>query len=287
MRGGSGRSNVSFLASPPSIGLNQPVLTYYLADDVDQLHVDVLDASGEIVRTLGERGGLPVTAGIHQVSWNLRRRGPRSLGSGRPTPGAVVAPARYQLRLTATTAGGVPVESSAPLEVQIDPRVSEAGITVADLEAQVELANQISEAINTLRDRVLTIRGQREQVDSLLERPALGETLLADARAVQEEMTAIEGLLLQTEEGKVGAELEPQLQSQMTYLYGMVSSADQRPGQDAYDRFRDVKAELDELLERLTTLQTGALANLNRALADAAVPAIAPATSRGETGGRD
>jgi hypothetical protein len=91
---------------------------------------------------------------------------------------------------------------------------------------------------------------------------------------VRAQLGEIEALLVQVEEGKVGAELEPQLDDQLGYLYGMISSADQRPGQDAYDRFADVERELAGHLAALDRLRERELAELNRLAADRAVPAI-------------
>jgi len=37
------------------------------------------------------------------------------------------------------------------------------------------------------------------------------------------------------------------LQSQTGYLGSMIGRADQRPGQDAYDRFEELKAKFEEI----------------------------------------
>ena len=41
---------------------------------------------------------------------------------------------------------------------------------------------------------------------------------------------------------------------QLQYLYSMLQSADQKPGQDAYDRLNTLKTELEEHKTRLERL---------------------------------
>jgi len=185
-----------------------------------------------------------------------------------------VLPGRYQVRLAAGD-----WSQTAELEVLPDPRVTAAGIAVEDLEAQVALQTSVRDAIDRLRGTVRAIRGLREQTDDLRSRARAAKLdedgeLAALAERVRTALSEIEGLLVQVEEGKVGLELEPQLDGQLTYLYGMITSADQRPGQDAYDRFDDAEEELSSHLAALDRLRQGELAELNRLADERGVPAI-------------
>ena len=56
------------------------------------------------------------------------------------------------------------------------------------------------------------IRSARTKLDSLAS--ANGE--IADMKTVKAKLTEIENALIQTQEGKVGAQLKPKLQSQLT-----------------------------------------------------------------------
>jgi hypothetical protein len=47
---------------------------------------------------------------------------------------------------------------------------------------------------------------------------------------------------------------EPQLQGNITYLYGMTNGADQKIGRDAIQRYRTLRAELDVQLAALNRL---------------------------------
>jgi hypothetical protein len=83
---------------------------------------------------------------------------------------------------------------------------------------------------------------------------------------VRDELDRLENELIQTGEGKVGAELKPRLMRQLTYLYGMMTTADQRPGEDAYQRFDDIEAELARHRADLETLLNEGLSLLNAGL---------------------
>jgi len=47
-----------------------------------------------------------------------------------------------------------------------------------------------------------------------------------------------------------GSYPRPMLVSQIQYLYGMTTRADQLPGRDAYVRYEELKGQLGELRER-------------------------------------
>jgi photosystem II stability/assembly factor-like uncharacterized protein len=276
-------------------------LDYRLAADVESLRLEILDAQGTAIRSFDGRvaegedrepamGGPPfprsrasralaVEGGSHRFVWDLRLEGPRPLSSrpgsgGAGGGGPMVLPGVYTVRLAAGD-----WSQTTGLEVLADPRLSAAGIGPEDLAAQLELQLAVREAIERLRQSVRMIRRLRDETDQLAERARAAQLdadgeLGALARQVRAQLGEIEALLVQVEEGKVGAELEPQLDDQLGYLYGMISSADQRPGQDAYDRFADVERELAGHLAALDRLRERELAELNRLAADRAVPAI-------------
>ena len=274
---------------------------YALREPESTLRLEILDCGGEVLRTFesppatgsggagataGEQGmrapragaappALATTAGLHRFVWDLRLDGPRALGSGNAGTGPIVAPGCYQLRLS-----GSDWSATQPLELRIDPRAAAEGVTQEDLEAQLALSVQIRDAIDELRGAVERARKLRSRVADRRAQAVEGgfatdeAPLVTQARAIETRLVEIEGLLVQTAEGKVGAELEPQLDDQLDYLYGMLQGADQRPGHDAFERYEDVRRELDSQLQALEALVTGELAAWNRAVAEAGVPAV-------------
>ena len=71
----------------------------------------------------------------------------------------------------------------------------------------------------------------------------------------------IENELIQTQKGKIGAQLKPKLMRQLTYLYGMLNRADQKPGEDAYLRLTDIESLLNEHLAAIASLVAAERAN--------------------------
>jgi photosystem II stability/assembly factor-like uncharacterized protein len=132
------------------------LLSYYLAKPVLRpASIEILDASGSIVRTLTG----PNRPGINRVSWNLTESPPEPWRSARewnqgPADGAAVVPGTYTLRLRA---GDRALEQT--LVVKADPR---ATWTQADLMARRDFVrgllaqlNDIDKALNDLDGRAM------------------------------------------------------------------------------------------------------------------------------------
>ncbi len=254
-------------------------IVYRLGQKADRLELEVLDADGEVVRQFvaaaKSNGPLHRAPGVHDMYWDLRAEAPRTLTGRGNVRGPKVVPGRYTVRLTALS-DGQETSREVPLEVRLDPRVEDAGVTLLDLQAQYELSLRVRDAMDLLRREAAAIEFQQQQIDLVLERDGIAAAVVTEARSLREALEGVRGLLLQTQEGKVGAELEPQLEGQLTYLYGMLGRADQRPGADAEIRLADIEEELGGVLVQLAAIRDGRLAQLNRMLAEAEVPVISP-----------
>lgn len=139
----------------------------------------------------------------------------------------MAVPGSYRVRLTA---GGVTLER--PREVLIDPRVDAAGVTQADLEAQ--LAHNLE-----VRDLVSSFMGGLARVDTLL--------------AVAEGDPKARYAALRAEVVTDNADSYPTrlLDSQLSYLASMTTVADQAPGRDAVERLAQLRALVEAWLERV------------------------------------
>jgi hypothetical protein len=136
-----------------------------------------------------------------------------------------------------------------PLQLLIDPRVAAEGVTIADLRAQYELdlavratlalANHIASGIDTLRQVLAGARsGQGGAQNQTLDRIAL-------------ELDELEGRLRDAD----GSYPQPMLLNQIGYLLGMISSADQAPGEDAYVRHDELRLETEAARGALEALE--------------------------------
>ena len=221
---------------------------YYLRDEVDELRLDILDPSGEVIRTFSNTvpdeddtlpaccdwrlegastSRLPAEAGAHRFVWDLRLPGPwavRAAQSGRRGPR--VPPGRYEARLTF----GDWSETRA-FQVRLDPRVAAEGLTSSDIRAQVDLAMEARDALSEAR--LAVERMEQARVDGALGalREIYDELVTASTRYSQ-----------------------PRVVDQLEYLYSNLIVAAQRPGRDAELRYEDLRGALDEQMAALEQL---------------------------------
>jgi hypothetical protein len=162
-----------------------------------------------------------------------------------------------------------------------DPRIP--SVTVADLEAQFDLTLQIRERLTEVHDAIREIRSIREQTGDFVERTREGnhpeatvERLEELADALDEELTEIEETLIQTksESGQDPINFPPMLDDQLAYLYSHVTNSYGRPTEGAQERYRDLVAETQPLLDRLDALVQEDVAAFNEALDEAGVGAV-------------
>jgi photosystem II stability/assembly factor-like uncharacterized protein len=208
------------------------MIDYYLATAMqDGVKVEILDSRGAVVRTLPSATG---HAGLNRVTWDLRAPGPwisRSQPEGQNGP--AVVPGRYQVRLTAGS-----FTATQPLVVIEDPRVTQSGVTQADLEEQYQhnvkvrqLVSEVNQAVARIRAAQNSLRGSGD-TDKLARLNALAAKMITPAIRYS----------------------KPELQTHITYLYSMTNGPDQKIGRDAIERYGVLRKELDERIAELNAL---------------------------------
>ena len=147
------------------------------ADSTQELKLDILDASGALVRSYSSRPRpdapsgpgipparlLPAKKGMNMFAWELRTDPPpRVQGVMQPgnPQGYRVPPGTYTVRLTAFGS-----TLSQPLRVVADPRERYNDQQVA---AHVRLARQAWERVTELHNNVIDVRSVKEQVNGML-----------------------------------------------------------------------------------------------------------------------
>ena len=165
------------------------------------------------------RGGgsttLEKSAGTHRFRWDLRHTGAWDINPRRAfRNGPLAAPDRYTIRMTIDRK-----EYNQTFQLMADPRIKESGVTSQDLIEQENLALQV-------RDLLTSARKLAEEKSS----NKLAESYQA----------------LVTDDGPYP---QPMLVDQIQYLASMIDQADQLPGKDAYDRFKELKEELELLMK--------------------------------------
>jgi photosystem II stability/assembly factor-like uncharacterized protein len=244
--GRGGRGGAGSLVEFPPAGA---MITYYLAAAPGgPLTLDIVDASGKVVRTVSSepaqaptaeaapavpddpdaeggggggrgRGGggnvrLPKNAGMNRFIWDYS-----------DAAGIAVPPGQYRVRLTSGS-----WNATEPLALRIDPRVAQDGITVADLREQYE-HNARAQAMSAEVGRV-TARVQ--QARTRLRSSGAGGDSLAKVEALANKLL--------DQPVRYG---RPGLQTQIRYLAGMTTRVDQKVGRDAMERYQVLRKELD------------------------------------------
>jgi photosystem II stability/assembly factor-like uncharacterized protein len=234
-----------------------------------------------------EEEDLEVEAGMNRLVWDLRYPGPDVIEDAQfslaNTGGAVAPPGAYTVRVRAESATEA-VTQSVSLQLRTDPRVTD--VTAEDLEAQFALTMQVRDRLTEVHDAVRTIRSVREQTEALVKRAeeaehdaALVRDLRERTRAMGERLTEIEEALIQTrsETGQDPINFPPKLDDQLAYLYSHVTTSYGRPTEGARQRFEDLAAETQPLLDRLQMVLSEDVAAFNAALQ---VAGIGPVVTR-------
>ena len=227
------------------------VMDYYLGKNAEgPVKLEILDAKKTVIRSFtsermasgrsnavsppdmatgfvvaGYSDGLKKSKGLHRFEWDMRHLGPWTPSGTRSSRGAPLAsPGNYFIRLEVDGATFIQ-----PFNLLMDPRQLSAGLKPADLIAQEALSLQ-----------VVALEGEARQLNARTEEKlkstAEGHPAFAPLKNIQKS--------LNTEQGRY---MQPTLLAQISYLRSMIDQADQKPGKDAFERYRELKGVYDAL----------------------------------------
>lgn len=242
----------------PSPGMN---IDYYLADTTKELKIEIMDANGKVVQTftppkakkdtakkegvsmatgfgpVGAFTNLKTTPGHHRIRWDMRHVGPwhkQTSRSGRGGP--KLLPGTYSMKMKA---GEQSLTKS--FAIELDPRLSEAGLSQEDLVAQEELSLKIRDLLSEARKIEEELAKEKKSYEKNIKEEK-------EVDASKEAIDKIDEVKnkLTTAKGRYQI---PQLVDQLGYLYSMLLRADQAPGKDAFDRYEELKERFESLKE--------------------------------------
>jgi len=229
----------------PTAGL---VVDYYLANDAEEVQIEIRDTDQKLIRqfastspvgeatdksrdmsteytSLDYQTVLPDGSGGHRIIWDLRHAGPWSEEIGkRGSGGPLVVPGTYEVKLTAN--GSTHTQMA---EVKADPRSLAANITPEDLTAQQDLSLKVRNLLSDVRKLEYALGMREGELDSLMDSGSAKKSMKRELTSIREALEKVS-----TSEGRY---MTPMLADQTSYLYYMLGQADQRPGQDAYERY--------------------------------------------------
>ncbi len=288
--------NATLTVFEPGPGVREvqdAVIQYHLAEEVERVVIEIHDAKGMLVdRFEGtepefeaepdfswfrvRRSSVPTTArGLNRFVWSGRYQGAVGfegmiLWSARAESGPKAPPGTYQVTIEA--AG---MSETVELEWKADPRLK--GITTADLEEQFELASRIRDQTSRANEAVIRIRDVRTQLEERLEGVA-DQGLMAEGAKLIEDMTTVEEALYQT---KNRSNQDPlnfpiRLNNRLASLRRSVETGDAKPTDGAYAVYEELTGELDGHLEMLDTILGPALDGVNDQLSGAGASPVDP-----------
>ena len=279
-------------------GQNPPsgaMLYYWLGSEPEEeIVLEILDGKGNVLRTLssqkeepqapnpwrrflpdmGVSRKLSTEKGLNRYVWDLRLADAELVedavlwGMAR---GPKVPPGTYQAHLSIGD-----WSDTTSFEVLKDPRLT---TSQADFESQYELSQQIWESLTESHAAISQLRDVREQVTNLTERLEAvdqGEGLAEAAEKCKETLTGIEETIYQTqsESSQDILNFPPMLDNQLLALLDIVQSADAAPTDGAYERYRDLRAELDAVKSQLQKVMDTEVAEFSELVAGKKVPAV-------------
>ena len=236
------------------------IIDYYLPDGVEgPVRLEIVDASGDLVNayeSTDEEAGedeveedmalsqarvipdqsLSAEPGANRFRWDMTHFGAWDEDEeDRYKGGPMARPGSYTVRLTA---GGRTVDQS--LELVADPRVLAQGTTLEDIDAQVALQLVLVDLLSEVRQFQQTVE---EEHDALEERT--GE--LSQDEAAR--LLVVADVLDQVRAADI-IYPQPMLVNQVSFLYNMISRADQAPGVEAADQYATLVAWFARLKEQ-------------------------------------
>ena len=242
------------------------IIDYYLsADQSADISIKITDSQGNHVRTLSSaapeketaeggptamanirpqqaaKGDLDKSAGFHRFTWDMRHEGAWNKNASRSLRnGPLVVPGTYNITLFVNGQ-----EFSQKAEIKLDPKSAAAGMTSQIIAEQVALSLKVVALQSEAEQLLAKIGEQLEPLEAKYKKKASSRT-----KAKIDQLEKVKDML----ETSSGSYMERKLLSQISYLNRMLNRADQKPGKDAYERYDELKAELEVVKKAYSAL---------------------------------
>jgi hypothetical protein len=153
----------------------------------------------------------------------------------------MAVPGVYKVKFTAGS-----YTSTQTLTLKEDPRITADGVTTANLQEQFDHNIRVRDLVSEVNKTVARVRVARTKLtgDKLAKLNEVASHLITPAIRYS----------------------KPELQTHITYLYGMTNETDQKIGHDAVERYGVLRQELDQRNAELKLVLGDQFANLGNAL---------------------
>jgi hypothetical protein len=279
------------------VGDNPPpgaIINYYFKTaPKDEVSLDILDASGKVVRHLSSKEKkegeqppewpdrverpktIPANEGMNRFAWDLRYNDPVQIPgafyTGDAPKGPLALPGDYQVKLTA---GGK--SQTAPLHLAIDPRTKGAEPA---LQKQFTLSMQVNDRISQLHQAVNEIRDLKSQIQTLHKRFGDDQRLkqaLDAADQLDHKMSEVEQRLIQVNmKGSEGNLAFPNMLNERFDTFSHITDAgDTEPTKPQLDVFQLLSSQLEEQLKKWAQIKNDDVPKVSELIKQANLPAL-------------
>jgi photosystem II stability/assembly factor-like uncharacterized protein len=238
-------------------------IRYYLAEEADDVTLEITDATGRQVRELEATGD----AGLNEVLWDLQLV--EDDANGDPmSPGPRVMPGTYLIELTT---GAEIVQSE--VTVRLDPRVELGRDDATARQGTMIESYRLSGPVRDARRALGDMSGQLDDVDALLaDAAASSDSLETEIEEIRGEIRTLEDEL---SDASGGASIWRRIQGESA-----------PPTADALWQVERSWEEVPAIIERVNGLITERMAELlRRAYADATRPEVTESVAIPRRGG--
>ena len=295
--GGRSPATVTTGRNPP-FGANVYFSLAAAPDSAQPLTLEFLDVAGKVLRTYtraaasttatgavapsgdAARPTLKPVTGLNAFQWDLRADPPTLLPGninvwGGSTGGYLVAPGRYQARLTVGT-----TVRTAPFDVRQDPRIT---APAAEIAARDSLARAINARVGAIHDALIRLRDTKVQVASFLDRSKdmpTAAVIAAKGKSIVGTVDLLEPQLsTKAANGQDVINYRNGLNAQYAFLLSAVEG-NHLISQPSRERFAELERVWSDLQVRIETLERQDVPAFNKLLQDGGVNGVIVRTVR-------
>jgi hypothetical protein len=224
--------------------------------------------------------------GINRFLWDTRYANGTSMQGDKESEGLVEGPLAltgvYRLQLNVGDQS-----FSGELEIRLDPRV---GVAQEDLRARFELLIAIRDRLSEAHRTINTIRDLRRQIDAWGSRTKgrdIHKAVVQKGEEIKKKLTLIEEALTQVKSKNQMDTMDypMRINGKLASLAGTVASADSRPTQQSQQVFEELAANVERRMQQLREIVESDLAEFNKMMREADVPAVIPQATQAGTAG--
>jgi hypothetical protein len=267
---------------------------YFKAAPKDEVTLDILDASGKVVRHLSNKEKkegeqppewpdrvervktIPTNEGMNRFAWDLRYNDPVQIPgafySGTGPKGPLALPGDYQVKMT--VAGK---SQTVPLKIVIDPRNKGAE---PSLQKQFALSQQVTDRISRLHQAVNEIRDIKAQIKTLHFRFGEDEKFkpaLTAADDLDKKMSDVENELIQV--NMKGSEANLAFPSMLNERFDafshFIDAGDTNaPTKSQLEVFQKLSTQLDDQLKKWTQIKADDVPKISTMIKQLDIPAL-------------